>query len=85
MQQGFVDTDRAAGHGDSVEATTFHALKGRDYRALEWGNELFWRVDWILARGDVRTTASTMVRDAEPPLYTSDHYPVVAEMRMEVS
>jgi len=82
MQQGFVDTYRAAGHGDSVESSTFHGLKGRDYSALEWGDELFWRVDWILVRGDVRTTSCTIVRDAEPPLYASDHYPVVTEIRL---
>jgi hypothetical protein len=28
----------------------------------------------------VQTVASTIVRDAEPPVYPSDHYPVVAEI-----
>jgi endonuclease/exonuclease/phosphatase family metal-dependent hydrolase len=72
MMQGFIDTYRAAGHGDSVDSSTFH-----------WGDELFWRVDWILARGELRTTSCTIVRDAEPPLYASDHYPVVTELRFK--
>jgi endonuclease/exonuclease/phosphatase family metal-dependent hydrolase len=82
MEQGYVDTYRAAGNGDSADSSTFHAFRGRDYSALEWGDEVFWRVDWILARGDLRTTSCTIVRDAEPPLFASDHYPVVAEMRL---
>jgi endonuclease/exonuclease/phosphatase family metal-dependent hydrolase len=82
MQRGFVDTYRAAGHGDSSESSTFHGFKGRDFSALEWAGELFWRVDWILARGDVGTTSCTIVRDAKPPRNASDHYPVVAELRL---
>jgi endonuclease/exonuclease/phosphatase family metal-dependent hydrolase len=85
MQQGFVDTYHAAGHGDSVESSTFHAFKGRGYSALDWGDEVFWRVDWILARGELRTSSCTIVRDAQPPLYASDHYPVVAELRLRGS
>jgi endonuclease/exonuclease/phosphatase family metal-dependent hydrolase len=85
MSHGFVDSYRAAGHGDSAESSTFHAFKGREFSALDSGEELFLRVDWILARGKLRTTSCTIVRDAEPPLYASDHYPVVAEMRLKVS
>ena len=52
-------------------------------RELEWGEEVFWRVDWILTRDGTRhlhTSSSTIVRDAAPPLYPSDHYPVVSEL-----
>lgn len=83
LDAGFVDTYRAAGHGDSVESSTFHGFHGRDYFALEWGGEVFWRVDWIMLRPGSRswqTTSCTIVRDAEPPIYVSDHYPVVAEV-----
>jgi endonuclease/exonuclease/phosphatase family metal-dependent hydrolase len=80
---GFVDAYRAAGHADSVESSTFHGFHGSAYFALEWGDQVFWRVDWIMVRSGQRqlqTTSCTIVRDAEPPVYVSDHYPVVAEV-----
>lgn len=83
MDNGFVDTYRAAGHQDGRNST-FHGFQGEQYNALEWGgDEPFWRVDWILARAgaqQLQTLSCTIVRDAEPPLYPSDHYPVVAEL-----
>jgi endonuclease/exonuclease/phosphatase family metal-dependent hydrolase len=83
LENGFTDTYRAAGHADSVESSTFHGFKGKEYFALEWGEDLFWRVDWILVRDGTRriqTLASAIVRDAEPPVYPSDHYPIVSEI-----
>jgi len=89
MANGFADTWRAAGHGDSDETSTFHGFQGKKYFGLEWGGSVFWRVDWILARAGntpnavrVETASCTIVRDAEPPLYPSDHYPVVAELEL---
>jgi endonuclease/exonuclease/phosphatase family metal-dependent hydrolase len=82
---GFTDTYRAAGQADSVDSSTFHGYRGKEYFSLEWGDALFWRVDWILTRnGEQRaqTVSSTIVRDAEPPLYPSDHYPVVSEIAL---
>jgi endonuclease/exonuclease/phosphatase family metal-dependent hydrolase len=84
---GFVDTYRAAGHADSVESSTFHGFHGASYFALEWGGEVYWRVDWIMVRSGhqpIQTTSCTIVRDAEPPVYASDHYPVVAEFLIGV-
>lgn len=83
MQHGFSDTFREAGWGDSAETSTMHLYQGSDYFALDWGNEMYWRVDWILAKGGLeplQTTASMIVRDAMPPTYPSDHYPVVSEI-----
>ena len=85
MEHGFTDTYRAAGHGDSVASSTFHGFRGDAYFAMEWGVELFWRVDWILTRDgthQLQTASCTIVRDAQPPVYPSDHYPVVTEVRM---
>ncbi|MEW5985193.1 MAG: endonuclease/exonuclease/phosphatase family protein [Chloroflexota bacterium] len=85
MAAGFTDSYRAAGQADSVESSTFHGFSGREYFSLEWGDELFWRVDWILTRDGrqrLQTTSSTIVRDAEPPIYPSDHYPVVSELAL---
>ncbi|MEZ4860990.1 MAG: endonuclease/exonuclease/phosphatase family protein [Caldilineaceae bacterium] len=83
LKAGFVDTYRAAGHADSVEASTFHGFRGVNYFALEWGGSVFWRVDWIMARAGeepLQTLSCTIVRDAEPPVFVSDHYPVVTEL-----
>ncbi len=81
---GFVDSYRAAGHGDSVASSTFHGFHGEGYFALEWGSDVFWRVDWILTRDGaahrVQTVSCTIVHDAEPPIYPSDHWPVVTEV-----
>jgi endonuclease/exonuclease/phosphatase family metal-dependent hydrolase len=83
LSQGFIDTYRAAGHADSVEASTFHGFHGANYFALEWGGSVFWRVDWMMARSaqlPIQTLSCTIVRDAEPPIFVSDHYPVVTEL-----
>ncbi len=85
LDHGFVDTYRAAGLPDSVDSSTFHGFRGQDYFSLEWGDTLAWRVDWILARDGQRrlqTVSAGIVRDARPPVYPSDHYPVVAELLM---
>ncbi len=82
---GFIDTYRAAGNGDSVDSGTYHGFKGPQYFNLDGGDEVFWRVDWILARQGtqpLQTSSCTIVREAAPPLYPSDHYPVVSEIVM---
>ena len=83
LDGGFSDTYRAAGHGDSAASSTFHGFRGAGYVALEWGREVFWRVDWLLTRDGasrLQTTSCTIARDADPPVYPSDHFPVVAEV-----
>jgi endonuclease/exonuclease/phosphatase family metal-dependent hydrolase len=81
-QNGFVDTYLAAGNKDG-EVSTYHGFEGSGYSALRWGTEPFWRVDWILTRDGAqrcRTLSCIVAHDAEPPLYPSDHYPVVSEV-----
>jgi endonuclease/exonuclease/phosphatase family metal-dependent hydrolase len=83
VEGGCIDTYRAAGHGDSAASSTFHGFRGDGYSALDWGDAVFWRVDWIFTLDGARrfqTTSCTIVRDAEPPVYPSDHYPIVAEV-----
>jgi endonuclease/exonuclease/phosphatase family metal-dependent hydrolase len=85
LANGYTDTYRAAGNADSVESSTYHGFAGQKYFALEWGAEMFWRVDWILTQDGthrLQTSSSTIVRDATPPIYPSDHYPVVSELVM---
>src|SRR5258708_3719282 len=69
LGEGFSDTYRAAGLPDTVEASTFHGFRGREYFALEWGDQLPGRVDWILpgeAGPRLVTVACAIVRDDEP-------------------
>ncbi|PJF21419.1 MAG: hypothetical protein CUN56_11210 [Phototrophicales bacterium] len=68
---GYVDTFHAAGHMDAPHINTFHEWRGKDYPPIAL------RIDWILGKR-IQATNCTIVTDAEPPVYPSDHYPVVA-------
>jgi len=44
------------------------------------------RIDWILTldgSSSIRTQNYLVARDQEPPVYPSDHYPVVADLMLE--
>jgi len=80
-EYGFVDAYTAAGH--TAQVNTFHAFQGRAYTPRPPEVD---RIDWILTRdGRQRFSieACTIVDDAEPPLYPSDHYPVLADLTLE--
>lgn len=67
----FFDTwDRAEQPGEPM--TTFH-----NFRGPQGGDR---RIDWILARGAVRTLASKVVLYEQGGQYPSDHFPVVADV-----
>ncbi|MEL6310208.1 MAG: endonuclease/exonuclease/phosphatase family protein [Chloroflexota bacterium] len=75
MQAGFVDTYTASGSTHSVN--TFHGFMGDDF---EWQSG---RIDWIFTKDGTQTfTAQSceVITDAEPPIYPSDHYPVIADL-----
>jgi endonuclease/exonuclease/phosphatase family metal-dependent hydrolase len=40
------------------------------------------RIDWILARGPVTPLATEVVTDAKDGQYPSDHFPVIADVRL---
>ncbi|MBO0684719.1 MAG: endonuclease/exonuclease/phosphatase family protein [Candidatus Dormibacteraeota bacterium] len=65
--EGFADTYRGP------EQTTIHNFRGEATRRRT-------RIDWILVRGALEARSCRVVRDCEPPLYPSDHYPVVADL-----
>jgi endonuclease/exonuclease/phosphatase family metal-dependent hydrolase len=66
-EAGYADTYRGP------EQPTVHGFRGAATRRRH-------RIDWILVRGAVRVRSCRIVHDAEPPVYPSDHYPVVAEL-----
>ncbi|MCZ7646920.1 MAG: endonuclease/exonuclease/phosphatase family protein [Planctomycetota bacterium] len=77
---GYRDAYRECGHADGPDVFTFHAFTGRRVAKPDHG-----RIDWILLRDGARSIEARsfeILRDAEPPLYPSDHYPVVAEVEV---
>ncbi|GHO49268.1 endonuclease/exonuclease/phosphatase family protein [Ktedonospora formicarum] len=85
QEHGFVDTYLAAGKSDNLNAPTFHDF-GCSLVSKEEGKGWEQRIDWILLRDKqelLQVRLSEIVRDAKPPLYPSDHYPVISEILLE--
>ena len=77
LDAGFYDTYAATGH--TQPRYTWHAFQGSSFARPDLAD----RMDWILTRDSQRRLdlqACEIVEDAEPPLYPSDHYPVVADI-----
>jgi endonuclease/exonuclease/phosphatase family metal-dependent hydrolase len=84
MEHGFTDTYIATGNMDDETSNTFHAFGRLDLKAGKHKGEIL-RIDWILLRdleGHIRPEACEIVRNAQPPLYPSDHYPVLTRFVM---
>lgn len=69
LARSLADTRIAARRRNGPEAT-FHDFTGTPDR----------RIDWILARG-FRVEAARTLTDRQGPVWASDHFPVVAELR----
>jgi endonuclease/exonuclease/phosphatase family metal-dependent hydrolase len=83
MDAGFQDTYTAAGYTEP--RYTYHGFQGKAF--TPWANGAD-RMDWILIRdGQQRLDVVTceVVDDAEPPVYPSDHYPVVAVIQQRLN
>ncbi|HYZ02379.1 MAG TPA: endonuclease/exonuclease/phosphatase family protein [Candidatus Binatia bacterium] len=77
---GFVDT-----YADRPEVHTFHRFQGATFVPVV---PVMLRLDRILTRdGDrsLRNEGCAIVTDADPPLYPSDHYPVVADLVLDAA
>ncbi len=84
LEQSFQDTFLEAGNTDNKHTSTYHGFRGDEY--IPAGDHMDRRIDWILMRGGrtpLRCTSTTILRDAEPPRYPSDHYPVLADVVIE--
>ena len=83
---GFADAYLATGHEENELADSFHAYglsKSSSSGAKRRGSR---RLDWILFAGSsevLRPLSCDIIRDAQPPVYPSDHYPVVAEFEVQ--
>ncbi len=82
LESGFVDTYLATGNRDGEHSTTFHAYGCNTPLSSGAEPERVRRFDWILLRDPSRRLYPIyceIIRDAEPPVYPSDHYPVLTE------
>ena len=84
VQAGFVDTFTSAGNDDApARSYTNHGWDGDQFTRT---NDRPRRIDWILtadgASTKLRTQSCAIVRNARPPVYPSDHYPVVADIEV---
>jgi endonuclease/exonuclease/phosphatase family metal-dependent hydrolase len=80
IKHGFLDTYPQS--SNTGPRWTYHGYRGQAYTPHQQDSD---RIDWILLRdwpADVRVESCTIVEDAEPPLYPSDHYPVMAVLTM---
>lgn len=70
------------GGGEDSEAShTFHGFEGGQYWAAR--HHMAGRIDWILTldgEETLRTLSCMIAHDQEPPVYPSDHYPVVSDL-----
>lgn len=83
-EAGFVDAHVAAGESDeAIESFTNHGWRGYPF---DRPDDRPRRIDWILARDGAAVRAAVtscgIVRDASPPVYASDHFPVVANVEI---
>ncbi|WP_025763600.1 endonuclease/exonuclease/phosphatase family protein [Dyadobacter tibetensis] len=74
---GWVDTHSIL-HGDQEAGFTMHSFKGSDYK----GNANTGRIDFIFSKGEVKTEASQIIRGHNNQLYPSDHYFMMADIRI---
>ncbi len=74
---GFTDAHRAAGNPTQ---NTFHRFRGEDF--VPKRPEAEGRLDWILMRGGWTLHSCHVIRHSDPPLYPSDHYPVLTRISL---
>lgn len=77
--QNFKDAYLEAGWKNQLAMNTYHDYAGDDFPPVAL------RLDWILLLDSVQhiqTLSHMIVNDAYPPLFASDHYPVVAEVAL---
>lgn len=78
--ENFRDTYYEAGYQDQLDMNTFHGFLGEDFPPCAL------RIDWVMIRDGAEQTIDTddfkILRDAQPPIYPSDHYPILAKLHL---
>lgn len=81
MEAGYIDSYPAAGNDDGDVVNTFHNFKGSAFAQRRQGV----RIDWILLHprgGSIAVEHCKVITDETPPVYPSDHFPVLAELNI---
>lgn len=76
----FKDTYLEAGNMNRLNMNTYHDFYGEDFPPVAL------RIDWILVSNglnQIRTKKYEIIRNARPPKYPSDHYPILTEFCWE--
>lgn len=76
-EHGFRDTYLEAGHSNQLDMNTYHDYYGEAFPPVAL------RIDWILTFDEERQIRSheyVLIRDASPPIYASDHYPIMGHL-----
>ncbi len=76
MNVGYTDAHSSAGDFRPEDSDTFHGFRGRGFWRIRRG-EGPRRIDYILTQG-LEVGPCEVLRDEAPPVYPSDHYPLVA-------
>ena len=77
---GYQDTFYSGGNIDHPTTNTFHGFHGVDFPQIAL------RIDWILTLDGAQVfdvDVCSIIRDEAPPIYPSDHYPVVAQLNLD--
>jgi|CXWL01.1.fsa_nt_gi endonuclease/exonuclease/phosphatase family metal-dependent hydrolase len=87
IEAGFVDAHVAAGCGDDpYESYTNHGWQGYPFARSDDTPQ---RIDWIMLRDSAATAITVrsceIIRDGVPPVWPSDHFPVLAELKLSLA
>jgi len=85
QESGFNDTYLVTGHEKNELAASFHAYGWSKPSSSDTKRQGARRFDWILFADPterLHPLSCEIIRDAQPPVYPSDHYPVVAEFEV---
>jgi endonuclease/exonuclease/phosphatase family metal-dependent hydrolase len=77
---GYQDSFLETGQIDTPHTHTFHGFQGEAFGEQKDG--MAQRIDWVLFKDNrcaVTVCDAQIIRDCEPPMYPSDHYPFLAE------
>ncbi len=87
IDAGFADAHVAAGGSDDpLESYTNHGWRGYPFARTDDTPQC---IDWIMLRGGAGTSigvrSCAIVREGAPPVWPSDHFPVVVELTFAMS
>ena len=75
---GWTDTYEAL-HGEKEAGITMHGFKGGAYPVKPQSG----RIDFIFSKGPIKSLGSTIIKDHKNNLYPSDHYFMMADVRIQ--